>query len=376
MKDIFIIGSKGIPARYGGFETFVDNLTKQLINNKEFKIHVSNMFEVDDSNYNNVDNFYVKTPFVGKIRPLIYNILALEKSIKYIKENNNNNFVFYVLSYGIGPFFNYYSRKIHKLNGKLIVNPDGKEYERGKWNKLIQTYFKYAEKQMMKYSDVVVCDSKQIQVYLNNKYLNNNKTIYIPYGSNESKSLLKDNDRTFTNWLNTYDLKPNKYYLMVGRLVPENNHKIIIENFVKSKTNKDLVIISTENKKYKNQLKAFPDRIKFVGSVYDQELLKKIRENAYAYIHGHEVGGTNPSLLESLYLTNINLLLDVPYNKEVGKDTAFYWNKTNLTDLINEVELTKINDINKKAIMAKKNIIDNYSWEKVTNDYTELFNKL
>lgn len=117
-------------------------------------------------------------------------------------------------------------------------------------------------------------------------------------------------------------------------------------------------------------------RIKFVGTVYDQELLKKIRENAYSYLHGHEVGGTNPSLLEALATTDLNLLLNVGFNKEVGEEGALYWNKNkmNLANLINLADLlekTAIKEISKKARMR----IDNcYSWDLIVQEYEDLFN--
>ena len=136
-------------------------------------------------------------------------------------------------------------------------------------------------------------------------------------------STLSDNDPKYTNWLKQHDLRDRQFYVSVGRFVPENNFETMIREFMKSKTDKDFAIITTKDDKFFTELDSKlhfskDKRIKFVGTVYDKELLKKIRENAYAYFHGHEVGVTNPSLLEALGATKLNLLLGVGFNREVA----------------------------------------------------------
>ena len=155
----------------------------------------------------------------------------------------------------------------------------------------------------------------------------------------------------------------------------------MIKEFMKSNTKKDFVLITNveQNKFYetlKNETHFDQDkRIKFVGTVYDQQLLKKIRENAYGYLHGHEVGGTNPSLLEALATTDLNLLLDVGFNKEVGEDGAVYWNKEegNLSALINRLENISSNQLNGLSTKAKQRIDSEYSWDYIVRKYEELF---
>lgn len=165
-------------------------------------------------------------------------------------------------------------------------------------------------------------------------------------GADIEKSSLKDNDPILTNWYKQFHIRPKEYYLVVGRFVPENNYETMIREFMRCKTKKDFVLITNvEKNKFYERLKKetifeSDRRIKFVGTVYDQELLKKIREDAYGYLHGHEVGGTNPSLLEALGSTKLNLLLDVGFNREVAEDGAIYWNKEeqNLAKIIVESE--------------------------------------
>ena len=149
---------------------------------------------------------------------------------------------------------------------------------------------------------------------------------------------------------------------------------------MQSKTDKDFAIITTANDKFMDDLEAKlhfkkDRRIKFVGTVYDQELLKKIRENAYGYFHGHEVGGTNPSLLEALGSTDLNLLLDVGFNREVGLDTALYWNKEegNLARLIEETDKLCAETIAEYGAKAKARIHEAYSWGHIVEKYEQLF---
>ena len=179
------------------------------------------------------------------------------------------------------------------------------------------------------------------------------------------------------HWYTEHDVKPNNYFLIVGRFVPENNYETMIREFMASDVKKDLVIITNvEHNKFYEELKEKTHfdkdkRIKFVGTVYDKDLLKYIRENAYGYLHGHSVGGTNPSLLEALADTKLNLLYNVGFNKEVGENTALYWSKTPgfLKDLLERADRLTIKQIDNLGKKAKQRVIDGYSWEKIVNDY-------
>lgn len=381
--NVFIIGSNGIPAKYGGFETFVDELTKNS-NNEIIDYHVSCMSEdkKDDFIYNGARCFNIKGRKIGPAKAIIYDMESIRETIKYIEKNKLKNCIIYILGYTIGPLITLYKCKLKRLGIKLYINPDGLEWKRDKWNIFIRKYLKICERYMVKNSDLVVCDSVGIEEYISNEYLKYNpKTRFIAYGSYIKKSVLNDNSEKFINWLAKNKISKDNYYLIVGRFVAENNYKLMIEEYMKSSTDKPLVIISNveHNKLYKDLLKSTSfdkdDRIKFVGTVYDQELLKKIRENAYAYIHGHEVGGTNPSLLESLASTKINLLLDVNFNKEVGKDGAIYFNKEcgNLKETINKVDNLCSEYVKELEQKAKARINNEYNWSTIAAQYEELF---
>ncbi len=380
MRDVFIIGSKGIPANYGGFETFVDKLTKKKMD-KNIKYHVSCLSNNEDEfEYNGARCFNINVPNIGAAKAVYYDILALKKCIEYIKVNNIKNPIVYVLACRIGPFIYKYKKQIQKLGGTLLVNPDGHEWKRAKWNFFIKKYWKLSEKLMVKNADLLVCDSKNIQKYIKEDYKKYNpKTVFIAYGADIEKSKMLDNDKKLLDWYKEKGIHKNEYYLVVGRFVPENNYETMLVEFMKSHSKKDFVLITNiKGNKFYDELKRKTQfdkdsRIKFVGTVYDQELLKKIRENAYGYFHGHEVGGTNPSLIEALATTNLNILLDVGFNKEVAMDGAIYFNKEagNLSSIIdNELSSKEIMTLGKKA---KKRIVTEYSWEKIIKEYEKLF---
>ena len=157
----------------------------------------------------------------------------------------------------------------------------------------------------------------------------------------------------------------------------------MVKEFMKSASKKDFVIITgvDNNKFYENLMQETQfqkdKRIRFVGTVYDSELLKKIRENAYGYFHGHEVGGTNPSLLEALGSTDLNLLLDVGFNREVGEDAALYWEKTpgSLAALIDQADKLDKSEIAALGEKAKRRIEQEYSWDIIVEKYEKLFKR-
>lgn len=382
LKHVFIIGSKGIPAKYGGFETFVEKLTEQQ-KDKSVKYHVSCLSNnTEEFTHNGARCFNINVPNIGPGKAVYYDVVALKQCIKYIRENNIKNAIVYILACRIGPFISQYKKQLKSLGATLFVNPDGHEWKRGKWNIVIRQYWKQSEKLMVKYADLLVCDSINIQKYIKEDYKEYNpKTTFIAYGADIGKSKLEDNDERLIKWYNEKSVTAKEYYLVVGRFVPENNYETMIREFMKSNSKKDFVLITNvEQNKFYEKLRERTrfdkdKRIKFVGTVYDQELLKKIRENAYGYLHGHEVGGTNPSLLEALATTDLNLLLDVGFNQEVGRNGAIYWSKeeNSLANLISKADSMRIKEIKNLGENAKYRIASEYSWRYIIDKYESLF---
>ena len=385
MKHIFIIGSKGIPGAYGGFETFVDELVSRK-KNKEIKYHVSCLSNnTEECEYHDAHCFNINVPDIGPAKAVYYDLAAMKYCLEYIKVNEIQNAIVYVLACRIGPFVSWYVKKLHKLGCKVYVNPDGHEWKRAKWNWAIRQYWKLSERLMVKHADLLICDSKNIEKYIKEDYNNYRpNTTFIAYGADTSKSILGDNDNKLCEWYAEKNVRPKEYYLVVGRFVPENNYETMIREFMKSNTSKDFVLITNvEKNKFYDKLREETGfdkdpRIKFVGTVYDSQLLKKLRENAYAYFHGHEVGGTNPSLLEALATTDVNLLLDVGFNKEVAEDGALYWNKESgylqeLIDRVDSITDVEIKELSQKAVLR---IDKYYSWDYIVDSYETVWRKL
>lgn len=381
-QQVFIIGSKGIPSNYGGFESFVEKLTEYRTNDK-LRYHVA---RISNDNlryeYNGAKCFNVNVPDIGPAKAIYYDIAALCYCIQYCRERPAiKSPIFYVLACRIGPFIKYIKKEIRKLGGALYINPDGHEWKRRKWSAPIRMYWKLSERLMVKYADLLICDSKNIEKYIKENYKKYHpNTKFIAYGADTKPSILTDDDETYTQWMNDKNLKSKDYYLMVGRFVPENNYETIVREFMSSTTKKSLVIITTTNNKFLEELRDETrfdkdPRIKFTEPLYDQNLLKKIRENAYGYLHGHEVGGTNPSLLEALGSTNLNLLLYVEFNCEVGMDAALYWSKEkgNLTELINQCDELSESEIADFGTKAKNRVAEAYSWEGIVKSYETTF---
>lgn len=379
---VFIIGSKGIPANYGGFETFVEKLTEYR-KSEQIQYHVARMGnECERYLYNNAECFNISVPNIGASKAIYYDIAAMKYCINYCKKRRNiKNPIFYVLACRIGPVIKWYKREIEKLGGVLYINPDGHEWKRKKWNTFIRAYWKWSERLMVKHADLLVCDSMNIEKYIKAEYKKYDpRTTFIAYGCDTRPSSLQDDDKIYKDWLRERDLKEKEYYLVVGRFVAENNYEVMIREFMKSGTTKDFALITNVSNKFLNQLKRktkfdSDTRIKFVGTVYNQELLKKIRENAYGYFHGHEVGGTNPSLLEALGSTNLNLLLDVGFNKEVAGEAALYWSKNegDLASIIKKADSLTDDRIEVIGCKARERVRTAYSWDYIVSLYEKIF---
>lgn len=382
VQHVFIVGSKGIPGNYGGYETFVDKLTEYHQNNPNLKYHVAcKAKDTKTFEYHNADCFDVKVPSIGPAQAIYYDVAALNQCVRYIKRHNIQHPIVYILACRIGPFAAHFQRVIHKLGGKLYINPDGHEWMRAKWSAPVRKYWKISEQLMTKHCDLLICDSKNIEDYIHDEYGKYNpKTTFISYGAETRKSKLADDDPKLIAWYKEKGLSPKSYYLVVGRFVPENNYEAMIREFMKSHSKRDFALITNVSDKFLEELKEKThfdqdSRIKFVGTVYDKELLMKIRENAYGYFHGHEVGGTNPSLLEALGSTDLNLLLDVGFNREVAEDSALYWTKQsgNLASLIDWADGMNADEISELGKKASLRIVEAYSWQHIADEYESRF---
>ena len=407
-QHVFLVGAKSLGA-YGGYETFINKLTQYHQNCQQIQYHVackangdgcmdetklngvSDVIRDKKGNtkqfrYHNARCFKIPVPNIGAAQAIYYDLAALEACCRYIREHRIAHPIIYIMACRVGPFMRYFCRRIHKLGGRVYINPDGHEWMRAKWNKYIRRYWKYSEKMMVRYSDLVICDSKNIEKYIHESYDGmcpggkDPETTFIAYGAEIHGDCPNADPIGLAQWYQQKDLKSGDYYLVVGRFVPENNFETMIREFMASQSSHSLAIITNVNEKFLNELenrlhfRADP-RIKFVGTMYDQEMLAQIRRNARGYLHGHEVGGTNPSLLEALGATDLNLLLDVGFNREVAEDAALYWTKESgslaeLIGLCDDMETDRFRDYGARA---KARIRDQYSWRFISDRYEEVF---
>lgn len=368
---VAIIGSRGIPAKYGGFETFVDEISKRLVD-KGYEIYVSceGGTKPKISKYNGVNLFYFPLkPFYRVIYETIYDVYSLIKS-SFICDH------IYILGFGAGFFF--FIPKI--LRKKLLVNVDGIEWRRDKYSKVEKLILYLSEKFAIYFSDIIIADSVEIKKYIKSRYGKN--AVYISYGVEQPPSeLWNPHKLKEISGVNSFtSLEKNNYYLVVARLEPENNIHIIVEGFLLSNTTKKLVIVGNFlSRKYELSINKLikdlngNDRIIFTKGIYKKDLLNMLRENCFTYIHGHSAGGTNPSLLEAMITKNIIVAHDNEFNREVGRSTILNFKEPfDLKICIENIENNYSSYLRLKDD-AYKRVLTHYSWENVAIQYYNLF---
>lgn len=354
--NVAIIGTVGIPGNYGGFETLAEYLTKELSNRLNLNVYCSSKnYESKKAVHNGARLIYIPLNANG-IQSIPYDIISLFQAAK----SHDLILILGVSGCIILPVFRlFYPKK------KLIVNIDGLEHRREKWKRPIQKFLKLSEKLAVKYSDVVITDNKAIQEYVRKEY--QKESVLIAYGGNHSTSIeLSESVR------NLYKL-PDKYAFKVCRIEPENNVHMILQAF--SEINFPLVIVGNWNnseygKGLKTKFSGFENLI-LIDAIYDQSILNQIRSNCSIYIHGHSAGGTNPSLVEAMYLGLPVFAYDVSYNRETTFNKALYFKDENqLKKLILETSENSIKQIGDDLKVIAN---ENYTWKIITEKYFKLF---
>jgi len=361
---IAILGTRGIPNLYGGFEEFAQNLSVGLKEKgHEVYVYNSSEHEYKCSSYNNVKiiNKYCPESKIGSSAHFIYDFLScLDASIRQFD-------IIYNLGYqsaapGIFIF------RILKSKSIWITNMDGLEWKRQKWSKSIKWLTKKMEALAVNSSSHLVSDNLGIQEYFKKEY--NKNSSFIAYGANIYSNFK-------TEFLDSYNLNKDNYYLIVSRLEPENNISTILDGFVKSNSKFDFIVIGNHNSKYGEYLKlrySEKKQIRFIGGVYEKERLNSIRKYSKLYFHGHTVGGTNPSLIEAMALRCKIISHKNQFNKSVLKDFGNYFETS---DDISKLILKDLNDsLEFNTQKAVEEIKENYNWEKIVNQHIDLFEKL
>jgi glycosyltransferase involved in cell wall biosynthesis len=366
MKDdklkIAILGCRGIPAKFGGFETFAEQLGTRLVQ-RNFSVTVFCEAGSDNSltSYKDVSLCYVKTPEIKALRSIWFDIVCIIKCLRSYD-------IVYMLGYHVA--FAYFLPII--AGDRFLVNMDGLEWKRTKWSNFAKRYLRAMEYLAAKWSTMLVADAEGIADYLKKRYGNPDKVVMIPYGADIIKTP-PDPGR-----LTSYGLEPGSYYLVVCRLEPENHVLEIIQGFAKTASRKKLVIVGDHKAgtPYTEALVRQEDeRVIFLGSIYNQEQLIALRHHCLAYLHGHSVGGTNPSLLEAMACGNFVIAHDNVFNREVTGNHGWYFSDSGGVQQL--LERLEAEGPPPQAVTIFRDIMKNkYNWDIVADSYARLFQEM
>lgn len=357
---IAILGTRGIPNYYGGFEQCAQIISTYMVKNGH-----------DVTVYNPDDHPFKKKKFSGV---KIQRIFSNEKKLSVL-----NVFLFdflclchallnkydIILELGYHPASLFYF--INQIKPSIIVtNFAGMEWKRSKWNGSTQKLIKYCEKIAVRKSDAIIADNIGIQDYIKSEYKMD--SYFSAYGA----ELFYDPDEMV---LNQYNLKKKKYFMMMARFQKDNNFEMILDGYVMSGRTHPFIVVGDNKNTYGNYLrKKYKDTktIFFVGGIYDYQTLSSLRWYAQIYFHGHSCGGTNPSLLEAMASNAFIAAHDNQFNKAVlNHNGLFFQNSKNVSKIIN----SNFDDFRKKSILEnKKKVALDYNWDKVCNDYLRIFN--
>lgn len=381
MIRVGFFGTRGVPASYSGFETFYDKLLKRLPKN-EFEIYVFNR-----SNYLQYPFKYYKGARVVSLPSIpqkhLDTISHTFFSLIYSVSNGIQFDIALICNVG-----NSLLLPLFRIFGiKTVLNVDGQDWRRQKWEKFASLYLKASEKVAASFADIIVADSLDVKnYYLQNYKVSENRIVYIPYGGVDEEDIkMADMFGDDEKLLKEFGLKKNKYFLFVGRLVPENSPHTLISAFKKAKSiypelndfQVSIVGDAPYSEKYKmflKQLSGGDKSIVFTGYVFSSGYIKLSR-NAFCFVLCAQVGGTHPVLVEQMSLGNIILCYDSPSNREVLQDSGFFFDsEDSLKDLLGKVvNHQNISEFRKKA---KERAQEFYSWDKISSDYAELFRQI
>ncbi len=362
---IAIIGSRGYPYVYSGYETFVSEVTPRLVS-QGIEVHVychKQLFPTRPKEVNGIRLHYfpsIKSKSLSQwSNSFLCTMHAVFTKYDVILFVNSANGIF-------GPLTKIFRKR-------TAINVDGLEWLRPKWKGLGSKVFYFSSKMATRWMDSIITDAEAMRdVYL--QEFKTDSTV-IAYGANIRYSQKPE-------LINKWGLKKGDYYLIVGRLIPDNNALLILEEFVQSQSSRQLVIVGDVpyQDEYATRIKALKDdRIIFTGYVNGSDELAELYHNCFAYFHGHEFGGTNPTLLKALAYGCSILALDTKFSREVLKNDEFglYFNKQrqNLANLVDYVE-KQPELLDNYRNKSRERIKEHYTWDKIAQQYYDLFKEI
>jgi glycosyltransferase involved in cell wall biosynthesis len=354
-----ILGSRGIPASYGGFETFAEELAIRLV--KE-GIEVVVYCEADrartNETYKGVSLRYVPKRRIGGLSTIIFDLQCLWQVRKSAD-------VVYMLGYGAA-LFCFLPRVWNRV---VWINMDGVEWRRSKWGPIARLWLRLMERCALSSANRIICDAEAIRDHISERHRKTVPTSVIPYGAVIQGRMPEES-------LSKWKLAPRDYYLLVCRLEPENHVKEIVEGFCESNTSRSLVVVGdvdASNRYAKALADRANNRVLFIGGIYDRDELAALRYHCRAYFHGHSVGGTNPSLLEAMAVGNVVVAHDNVFNREVAAHNAYYFcDQRDIPPIVALVESFSDADLDRTRQAGHTRVQDRYQWEHVVAQYLRL----
>ncbi len=358
---IGILGCRGIPNHYGGFEQFASRIAPELVKlGNEVWVYNSHTHPYTEPDWEgvNIIRCYDPEEKIGTAGQFVYDFNCILDSRKRRFD--------ILLQLGYTSSSLWY--RLLPKNTIIITNMDGMEWQRSKYSTIVRKFLKRAEHWAVKSSHALVADAMPIRDYLHNTYKTD--ATFIPYGA----ELFENPDPKF---LKQFEVKPGNFFLAIARLQPDNHIREIIEGVLASDSSFPLVVIGNHQNSYGNFLKQhYPNkRIIFAGSHFDETLLNNLRHYCKLYFHGHSVGGTNPSLLEAMAAGALICAHDNVFNRSVlGKNAYFFGTSNDVTKIIN----LSLNSAQNEPFIHNnlKAIKQQYNWPAIVDSYFMLFEKL
>ncbi len=358
---IGILGSRGIPNFYGGFEQFASYLAPGLVE-RGADVWVYNAhhhpYREDEWKGVRIVRCYDPEVRMGAAGQFFYDLNCIRDTHRLDLD--------ILLQLGYTSSSVWY--RTLPEGPEVVTNMDGLEWSRRKYPPPVRRFLKYAEKLAVRSSDVLVADSEAIRDYLHRQY--NTRARYIPYGA----EIFNRPDAAVVERLG---LKPGGYFLVVARLQPDNHIAEIIEGYLRSKTTRPLVIVGNHQNRYGRKLiRKYTDaRLHFAGSIFDAVLLNNLRHFSSLYFHGHSAGGTNPSLLEAMGAGALIGAHNNQFNRSVLGPNAFYFDTPQqITRLIDHPPDAALRQQHTESGIRR--ISEKYQWPAVIEAYHQMFHHI
>lgn len=362
---IAIIGSRGYPYVYGGYETVVKELGERLTR-EGIEVHVycqKNLFTTYPDKVNGIHLHYIPTINTKSLNQIVHCFLAM-LHVTFTQVD-----VILVVNLAAGPL-----GWLPKLRGKkTMISTDGLEWLRPKWKGIAARYFRFAAKLATRFYDQIIADADEMKrIYLQEF---NAPSVVIAYGAPEKKAESQA-------LINRFGLTPQEYYLIVGRLIPDNNADLIIKGFLESASTKKLIIVG--DVPYKDTFAGNLKKLKhpnlvFLGHITNHNELLALYQHCYVYLHGHQYGGTNPAMLKAMSNDCAILALNTAFNREMlddGRFGLFFEHcEESVSESINQLENDPLR-IAQLRTNVSKGLTDKYNWDCITQAYIAVMMKL